>query len=171
MYKEMRNGSVALSWNIADFYDLDYKQDTIKTSYQLHEFASSGHNLDRMVIYNYFEPNPMPPGVELVKQHFEKEYKCVSIAVNMFKPGTYVPYHNDLYQRYRQVNNISNAQPIYRFVVMLDDGAHGQMLHIGENIHYLWQAGDYFGWINDQIHSSYNMSNTNRYALQVTATK
>jgi hypothetical protein len=168
---KLLDGHIDVVWDIDPFLNLEYKKDTIKTSYELSEFAAGGHDFDNMIVYNYFEPNPMPLGVEFVKKQFEKYFDCVSIAVNLFVPGSYVPYHHDLYQKYCTVNNITKDQDIYRFIVMLEDGQHGQMLQIGKTVHYLWKAGDYFGWKNDEVHASYNMSMRNRYALQVTASK
>lgn len=168
---KLLDGNIKPLWNLEDFTTLEYKKDTIKTSYQLKEFSDAGHNLNNMIIYNYFEPNPMPAGVDIVKTLFEKQFNHVTIAVNLFKPGTYVPYHNDLYQKYKSVNSITDKHDIYRFIVMLEKGEQGQMLQIGKTVHYLWKAGDYFGWKNDEVHASYNMSIRNRYALQVTASK
>lgn len=165
----MLNGYLDPVWNIDAFKNLAYKQDTIKTSYQLNEYNESGHALDNMRLYNYFEPNPMPAGVNLVKQHFANKFDYVTIAVNLFVPGTYVPCHNDLYQRYKTVNNLSDDKDIYRFIVMLEDGKNGQMLQINNKLYHLWKSGDYFGWKNNDLHASYNMSTSNRYALQVTA--
>lgn len=165
------NGHINVVWNARDFDNLEYKKDTIKTSYQLNEFAEKGHNFNNMIIYNYFEPNPMPTGVDVIKSYFEDKFDRVGVAVNMFTPGTYVPFHHDLYQRFKKVNNLSPDKNVYRFIVMLEDGAHGQMLQIGNQVHYQWKAGDYFGWIDGEIHASYNMSLHNRYAIQVTTVK
>lgn len=165
------NGHCDVVWDIDPFKILEYKKDTIKTSYELGEFARLGHNFDNMILYNYFEPNQMPSGVQEVKEKFQKYFNCVGIAVNLFVPGTYVPFHMDLYQRFKKVNNITKEQDVYRFIVMLEDGKHGQILQVGESIYHRWKAGDYFGWKNDEIHASYNLSMENRYALQVTASK
>ena len=101
--------------------------------------------------------------------YFLQKFNHVSVAVNLFTPGTYVPCHNDLYQRFSKVNNVQPNDKIYRFIVMLEQGEHGQMLQINNKVHYKWCSGDYFGWVDQDVHSFYNMSLTNRYAVQVTA--
>ena len=51
---------------------------------------------------------------------------------------------------------------------MLEDSVPGQMMHIKDTIHHTWVAGDVFGWIGDEMHTFYNMSLKDRYAIQIT---
>lgn len=162
----MITGHLDPNWNSDDFVSLQYKKDTIKTYCELENYVSSGHNRNSIVLYNYFEPAPMPSGVKDVKQYFQTDYKNVGIAVNLFTPGCYVPDHFDLYQKYKEFYEING--PVCRFIVMLDDHVAGQMLSIDGNVITNWCAGDYFGWQDAQSHAFYNMSTVNRYAIQVT---
>ena len=163
-------GKIPVQWNAEDFYTLDYKKDTIKTTYSLQQYIASGHREDCIEILNYFEPNPMPDGVEQTRAHFELlGYRNISIAVNLFNPGKYVPLHKDLYSLYKQTHNL-DGETIHRYILMLEKNEHGQILQIGNNCIGDWHAGDYFGWADSAHHAFYNFSMTPRHALQITAT-
>lgn len=166
----LESGKIPVQWNAEDFKTLDYKQDTIKTTYSLQQYIASGHNKDCIEIFNYFEPNPMPEGVEQTRAYFELlGYRNISIAVNLFKPGKYVPIHIDLYQRYKTFHALAD-ETVHRYILMLEDNSHGQILQIGNHCIGDWNAGNYFGWADEEHHAFYNFSMLPRYALQVTAT-
>ena len=91
----------------------------------------------------------------------------VSVAINMFTPGQYLPLHGDLYGKYKTFHNLKNEN-IRRFVLMLEDSVPGQISQICDETIGTWKAGDWFGWDNDDIHAVYNFSTVWRYGIQIT---
>lgn len=159
---------IAPMWNIDDFKILDYKQAAYRGSELIETYLNAGHTLDSLRLYNYFEPNPMPPSVyEHIKPHFTYLDK-IGIAVNLFKPGQFIPKHHDLYDRYKELHNLTTTDNIMRVVVMLEEGRSGQIIEIDGEVYTGWEAGDCFGWINTVPHAFYNFSTADRYAMQIT---
>ena len=159
------NGHLQLDIDIKEFELLEYNRASIDGSF-LTEYYDSGHELNRIKIFNYFEPNPMPSVVDKVRDFFD--YDKVSIAVNLMEPGDYLPLHSDLYKRWGTVFEVNNVESINRHIVMLDDHQPGQMLVVDNDAYNSWKSGDYFSWIGHTPHAIYNFSKVPRYALQVT---
>jgi len=153
-------------WDIRDFYNLDYILATHNDSFLVDEYISSGHNKEKISIYKYHEPNPMPSCMKHVRDKFS-HWDKVGLAVNYFKPGQYLPMHTDLFGRYLQINNVK-PDNVNRCMVMLEDSSPGQILQIGDVCYCKWEAGDCFYWEYETPHAFYNMSMKDRYAIQVT---
>jgi hypothetical protein len=133
------------NWDIEDFYNLDYAFSTHQDVEVVNQYLSSGHNKDKLSLYKYHLPNPMPKCVdEYIVPHFTFLDK-VSPAVNYFKPGQYLPLHTDLYGRYIEINQV-NSEKVIRCMVMLEDNSPGQILQIKDVAHCTWKAGDCFYW-------------------------
>lgn len=158
-------GQLKLNVNIAEFEKLNYNKATITKEF-LTKFGVAGHNLNNMTIWNYFEPNPMPDVVQEVRKHFD--YEICSIAVNLMKPGDYLPLHSDRYERWMEVFGVSDNSKIKRHIVMLQDCVPGQMIQIRNNVYSNWSQGTYYGWQGEDQHAIYNFSTESRYALQIT---
>lgn len=155
-------------WDMQSYRDLEYTLAYHKDTALNDLYAEAGHHRDAMTIYNYFQPRPMPHSVAYILQHFDMLHN-VAVAVNLFRPGQYLPMHSDLYNRYSQLFEVKD-QPIWRAIVMLEDCEPGQILQIGYQAHARWQAGDVFWWRDDDEHAFYNFSRRDRYAVQLTGT-
>lgn len=83
-------------------------------------------------------------------------------------PGTVLPNHKDSYARFKQIYDITDADDIWRAVVMLEDWQSGHYLEIDSHAIVNWRAGDAFIWQNDVPHLAANIGETNRYTLQIT---
>ena len=153
-------------WNMERYRALDYKLDHHKDKDLTQKYLDAGHSADAMTLYNYFEPNPMPPSIEYICSYFT-ELEKISVAVNLFKPGQYLPVHVDLYDAYKKLHRLTN-EIIYRYIIMLEDGVDGQMSVIGNDVHTMWEAGDVFGWKECDKHTFINLSTEDRYAVQLT---
>lgn len=167
----LKIGHLNPNWARTDYTELPFKYDTPSDTgnFQLtHEYMKAGHNYYNMSMYNYFEPNPMPAFVNYIKSQFS-HFKNISAALNLFKPGQYLPYHVDLFERYKKVNNIVDEQ-IVRVIVMLEDSHPGQISHVCDSTIGDWRAGDWFQWDAADYHTFYNLSLHNRYAVQITGT-
>lgn len=159
-------GHINPSWAISEYVGLKYNQDTVDDLY-LNEFLDAGHSRDQMCLFNYFEPNPMPSSVGYIKSHFDN-LQNLTAAINLVKPGQYMPYHSDLYARWKHVHKHQDVETIVRVIVMLEDAENGQILHVGDNLYSNWKAGDWFSWFGTTVHATYNMSLKDRYAVQLT---
>jgi hypothetical protein len=156
------------NWNIKDFYNLNYTYGTHNDPLLVDEYVQSGHNLEKLSIYKYHEPNPMPSCTEYVRKQFSF-WDNVGVAVNYFKPGQYLPLHIDLYGKYIELTNVDPSN-VMRCMVMLEDSSPGQILQVDQICYCKWYAGDCFYWNYETPHAFYNMSMRDRYALQITGT-
>lgn len=157
------------SWNIEDFYNLDYTLTTHKDSELIAQYQSTGHHIESMSLYNCHQPKYMPDAVFFhIKPKFDF-LQNISMAVNLFKPGQYLPLHVDLFGRYVEVTG-SDREDVVRYMIMLEAGEPGQILQVENQCYTNWQAGDCFGWEHHTLHALYNFSMRNRYAIQVTGT-
>jgi len=165
----LHSGHIQPLWNIDEFKTLNYKFDTHKDDVLLNEFASHGHSKMYMTLYNYFQPSPFPDVVfDYIVPQFDLEN--ISVAINLFKPGQYLPVHSDLYGKYKTHHGLTD-QTITRCVIMLEDSVPGQISQAGATTLGAWKAGDWISWANDEPHAVYNMSTVDRYAIQLTGVK
>lgn len=168
MQKISHHFSIEPNWDINEYKALDYKLDQHKDNEDNQRYINAGHLKESLKLYNYFEPNPMPKSIEYIKSHFTIKKK--SVAINLFTPGQYMPIHYDRFTAYKKINNVDDGASICRFMIMLEDSVDGQMLQIGNIIYNTWQAGRVFHWCNKDMHTFYNLSTENRYAVQLTGT-
>ena len=159
-------GHINLNIDINEFKNLDYKSATIDKTFHS-DYIQAGHNKDQMILYNYFEPNPMPSVVDTVREYFSF-LSPLSIAVNLCKPGQYLPLHSDMYKKWMEVFEVKDITRIHRYIVMLEDSTPGQLIQIENDIYSHWRSGNYISWAGDTPHAIYNMSTVDRYALQIT---
>lgn len=163
-------GHIEPQWNINEFKSLNYKFDTHKDQQLLDQYAESGHNMESMTLYNYFQPNPLPDCVfDYIVPHFDN-LEHIGIAVNYFKPGQYLPVHVDLFGKYSKIHDLDNEE-ITRIIIMLEDSKPGQISQVCDQTIGKWSAGDWFQWDRDDPHAFYNFSMHDRYAIQLTGTK
>lgn len=156
-------------WNIDDYKALNFKLDKHKNEDDNQRYINAGHPKDALTLYNYFQPNPMPDSIEHITKYFTK-LSNISVAVNLMRPGQYIPIHYDRYDAYKKYHGLGNNCGIARYLVMLEDSQPGQMLNVNNIVYNNWKAGGVFGWYNNDIHTFYNLSTKDRYAVQVTGT-
>ena len=161
--------NVDIEFDLNDFKSLNYQKDYNLTQ-ELENYIEAGHNKENIMINNYSEPNPMPAVVEKIKNFFPL-LKNISVAVNLFHPGQYIPLHSDLYEKYIKLHNIQNIDNICRIIIMLHDGYPGQILQIQNNFYSDWKQGDSFIWYGGTSHAFYNLGKHDRYAIQLTGYK
>ena len=161
----MTSGNIEPQWSVDEYRNLKYNQDTVDDQY-LNQYLDAGHSRDQMTIYNYFEPNVMPSSVAYIKSKFK--YHNLTAAVNLIRPGQYLPIHSDIYARWKHIHNHTDIETIVRIIVMLEAAEPGQVLEVGSMTYANWRAGDWFSWIGTTPHAIYNMSLKDRYAIQLT---
>lgn len=155
------------NWDIREFHGLDYILSTHKDEELVRKYLHSGHSKQKLSIYKYQMPNPMPNCVEnYIIPHFS-DLDNVAAAVNYFKPGQYLPLHTDLYGKYIELNKV-DSKKVIRCMVMLEDSSPGQILQVKDTAYCKWNAGECFYWRYDDEHAFYNFSMNDRYAVQIT---
>lgn len=163
-------GHIDPIWTLDELNALDVETAPIRSSKTpAQPFIDAGHDLNRMMIRIYFEPNPMPAFVDKIKEQFS-HLNNLSFAVNCIPAGNYLPWHEDGYDRYRNLRGLSTSDTIYRAIIMAEDGVPGQYLHVNDQIYHNWKAGDWFAWYGATMHATYNLSMQDRYAFQLTGT-
>jgi hypothetical protein len=161
-------GHIEAFWDIQSIKQLDYKKDFHKDTELINQYFQSGHSLDHMCLYNFFDTDTaLPETTQQIRSLFPG-LSCISVAINKFKPGQYLPLHTDLYQRYRMIHNLTTQQHIRRIVIMIEDCVPGQISQYGRTAWGDWRAGDWFDWIDEFPHAAYNFSPVDRYTWQVT---
>ncbi len=161
----MKNiGHITPNWNINDFKSLEFKLDP--DPYIKEEYTRSGHNIEALKIYNCFEPN-INFSISNILENFNF-LSNISCAVNLFRPGQYIPLHSDRYERYVRLHNLPNADSVVRIILMLEDNSPGQFLQVKNKVMSEWSSGDWFAWNSYDEHAFYNLSKSDRYALQIT---
>jgi hypothetical protein len=166
----LTTGHIHPQWNIEDFKTLAYKYDTHKDSKLLDQYEQLGHSRSNMTLYNYFEPNPMPVSIRDDILNNFPQLTNVSIAVNLFKPGQYLPTHVDLFEKYRSVHGLDKSADVARVIVMLEDSESGQISQACNQTFGEWNAGFWLQWEESDPHAFYNFSMKDRYAVQITGT-
>jgi hypothetical protein len=161
------NGTIPVSWCLDDIKSVQFKEDYHKDQDLIARYAQSGHDALRMTIYNYWDPSPMPKGINEIRHRFN-HLSLVTLAIHRTPPGYYIPLHHDLYGRYKTVNNLDSDCTIQRSIVMLDHSHPGQIFQIDNLVYGEWPAGAVFSWSNDTPHAFYNFSMVDRFAVQIT---
>jgi hypothetical protein len=165
----MKKIRIQPEWKISDFHNLDYFLTTHKDKILLDQYVNFGHNRDSMTLYNCHEPSYMPNCVhDYIKPQFDF-LEHIAFAINLFKPGQYLPIHTDIFGKYMKLYDVK-FENIVRYIIMLEDSLPGQILQIESKCIGEWNSGDCFGWKYNQRHAFYNFSMKDRYAIQVTGT-
>lgn len=163
----INDGHITPCWDLDNIKSLNFKLDYHKDPNIVKQYVDAGHSQDHIKLWNYFEPNPMPVDVSIFCGLFP-ELNHISVAINKFTPGQYLPLHRDLYSRYSQVYDVSDISQIKRIVVMIEDGYPGQISQIDKTVWTDWKAGNWISWVGEESHAVYNFSMHDRYAWQIT---
>ena len=161
----MLKGKIKVTWEKKDFKNLKFEKKKYVTNYN--------GNLEKkyMKKFNNFEVflcNKV--GKKLTKIAEKFRLKKTVVAVNKMIPGQVLPFHSDKYKVYMKKNNIKNSKKIIRIIVFLENSLPGQQLWIKDKLCYA-KAGSYFGWKNQVNHMAANLSEKDRYVLQITGLK
>lgn len=159
--------NITPKWDITEFYNLDYFLTTHKDENLLSMYESTGHDKNKMTLYNCHEPSHIP---KILYNYVKPKFyflNHIAMAINLFKPGQYLPVHKDIFGKYKKIYNIE-FEKIVRYIVMLEESSPGQIIQIEDLSLCKWRPGDCFGWEDSQSHAFYNFSMKDRYAVQVT---
>jgi hypothetical protein len=155
-------------WNIEDIKQLPFKNDYHKDLDLVNRYVSVGHSKDHIKLWNFFDTDAVIPEMTNNVRSLFPELTNISVAVNKFTPGQYLPLHQDLYGRYRKIHKLDDHKHIRRIIIMIEDSCPGQISQVGNTTWGNWRAGDWFDWLDGFPHAAYNFSMLDRYAWQVT---
>jgi hypothetical protein len=105
-----------------------------------------------------------------VKRHFDQQIRHPSVAVNLVKPGRYIPPHKDLF--YRLLKNApievteQNLEPV-RINIFLQDWQLGHIFEMNGETWMGYNKGDYTVIHKGVPHSVVNIGYHPRYTLQI----
>ena len=171
----MIKGHIDLSWLAErDLYNTQFSQETNTRGcsgyWEDNNLPIPDYPFDAAFVHQTFD-SFAPDWAHKVKDMFPFiEHSLVT--VNCLKPGRFIGPHKDKF--FRLINlaeenkwNIKDKTPI-RINVFLQDKILGHFLQIGDHSITEYKKGDYTYIFKDQVHCVSNVSNINRYTLQVT---
>lgn len=91
-----------------------------------------------------------------------------SWSVYRMSPGRILPSHSDTYQRFRQINHITDIDSVVRYVIFLEDWKSGHYFEIAKTPVVKWKAGEGVYWYGATEHLAANLGESDRYTLQLT---
>lgn len=161
--------NIKIDWN-EKHKTLKYIYEDFKDPKKIVEWKDCGFDLQRLKI-----------GLHQLKQPYNW-MKCITEFVNSLPiknsaycihcltPGNFLPTHSDLYGYYAKQNNIEDLNKIIRIIVFLDDAVPGHLLIVDNNCYTNYKKGDIAYWTGQTAHLAANLSEVNRYTLQITGT-
>ena len=159
-------GKIPVTWNCKDYESCEYK--THPNPYRGFDPVNEENNTSTKLDIGLEVCYNIPKTILLNLNHFN--LSNMSLQLQKYHPGQYLPFHSDRYDTYKKFNKIPKNNDIIRIIVFLHDQEPGQQLWV-ENKIYTGVAGDYIGWTNETVHMAANLSHINRYNLQITGTK
>jgi len=162
-------GNISPFWNLQQVKKLPFKLDKYKKTELNELYVRKGHYLQSLTLYNCFEED-ISLDLSLIYNYFRNFLENINLAINLFKPGQYLPIHSDLYTKYKQLHNLASDKSICRCIIFLEDWQQGQILQIEKTTYTDWKSGDWYGWIDEDMHSFFNLGIHDRYAVQLTGT-
>ena len=156
-------GKIPVTWSSEDYELCEYEShsDPYRGFDPVTEKNSISTKLDIGAAVCY----KVPEALLINLKHFN--LLNMSLQLHNYSPGQYLPWHSDRYTTYKKFNKISEDKDITRIILFLHNQEPGQQLWV-ENKLYTGEAGDYVGWTNQTVHMAANLSNVNRYNLQIT---
>jgi len=171
-----QSGQIDVLWKSKDYENHNWIPNkdrngyqTNETNYNIYNNRLGHHILDFETPGKGIDiPAEMKNIFDYVPKLFDLEKTVYSFM--KFPVGHVLPWHSDNYPTYCRNNNVQNIESIVRIIVLLHDSTPGQQLWIEDKI-YHGAAGSWFSWEGRTQHMAANLSNTDRYVLQITGVK
>ena len=156
-------GKMPVTWSSTDYESCNYESHT--NPYRGFDPVNEENNTSTKLNVGLSVCYTVPEALLINLKHFN--LSNMSLQLQKYSPGQCLPWHADKYATYKKFNNISDDQDITRIILFLHDQEPGQQLWVNDKF-YTGLAGDYIGWTNQTVHMAANLSNVNRYNLQIT---
>lgn len=153
-------------WSEDDYKNLDYQNSAFNDAMTLRYWKTIGYEEKTFTGDLYGMPKDMPEWVSKFQDIFQWQH--FSWQLYKMQPGRVLPAHCDTYQKFKEVNGISDSSKIWRAVVFLESWQSGHYFEIDNRNLGFWKKGDYVVWQNQARHIAANVGETDRYTLQIT---
>ena len=122
-------------------------------------------------VYQMFN-NDCPNWAHDIKNMFSDKLIYSMVAINLLKPGRFIPPHRDKFVRLladakKNDLNTENLVPV-RINIFLQNHIPGHFFEMNNSVFTNYQKGNYSIIHKNVIHSVANISQYNRYAMQIT---
>jgi hypothetical protein len=175
----LKQGQIAVTWSAADYEGIRWiplppleAHETNKGfrahdgAYQIYGERISGWTPDfQQAGVGTEVPDAVARVFDPVRDLFGLDKMIYSLG--RYSPGQILPWHRDLYPTYRDRNNIDDPERVVRIIVLLHDPAPGQQLWIQDQF-CGGRAGSWFSWQGATSHMAANLSEQDRYMMQIT---
>jgi len=160
-----RFGHVTPWWNDS-FKQLDYVWTPLTNDDDEKRWKQEGYVGLTLNGAIYNNKRPMPDYAKPFLTLFDWD----NVGISFFRMDTMcaLPLHQDQYNTYRKLFNITDPGVIWRCIVFLEDWKSGHYFEIDGSAHMNWRAGDYVAWNNDVPHYAGNFGLEPRYTMQIT---
>lgn len=157
---------------IGDYVNIEYpSRRQFRDDETVERWKSLGHLYVNYTGLLREECRGLPDWCFKISNHFSEilSIEKSSMSIYCMPPGTIMPEHQDMYHRYKAINDVNDDEDICRILVFLEDWKSGHYFEIEDNPIVNWQSGDYCAWYNNASHMAANIGRENRYTLQITA--
>jgi hypothetical protein len=164
LYKQ---GLIEPFWNLNHRY-LTYQREPFNCHDDVSLWRSQGFSQTHFTGLLYDMKSVMPPWTE----QFLSIFKGINQGLSFYKMETcnILPYHQDTYNYYKKIFDITDNSSIWRATIFLEDWKPGHVFEIEGNPITKWQAGEYVLWQYDSPHMAANLGVEPRYTAQITFT-
>ena len=161
--------NIKIEWE-ENHKSLEYIYEDFKDIKKIEEWKNCGFDLQQLKIGLHQLKNPYD-WMKCVTEVIDSlPIKNPAYCIHCLTPGNFLPSHSDLYGYYAKQNNINDLNKIIRIIVFLDDAVPGQLLIVDNTCHINYKKGDVAYWTGQTSHLAANLSEVNRYTLQITGT-
>lgn len=159
----IRQGKINPLWNKNDFVNLSYENVT----YGKQVIVDDPRDFDRYTIgMGYFRDQSLESTFNLT-EHFS-HLKNKTFAIHKISSGYVLPFHSDLFSKYKEIFSITDIDQIERIIVFLEDWKDGHILQVGKILLSNWEIGSWISWNGKELHMAANLGREDRYTLQIT---
>lgn len=155
-------GAIEAKWG--EYKNLPYTNKPFNDNVTMTQWVHRGHRYDKYT-GDIIDFKDLPDWVMPIAE--STGMSNVGASLYKMTPGCVLPQHQDTYEMYKRVHNITHNR-IRRIVVFLEDWQSGHYLEVNGNPIVNWSAGQWVGWNYSCPHLAANIGSTDRYTMQIT---
>jgi hypothetical protein len=160
-----KQGQIKPWWDDS-FKELDYVYVPLTNTDDLIRWLNEGYRCNNLNGGSYNMKRSLPD----YGKPFLTLFDWDNVGITFFKMVTcdILPLHQDKYNRYRKMFDITDPSVIWRCIVFLEDWKSGHYIEVDGEPIVKWRRGDYVMWNNDVEHFAGNFGTEPRYTVQIT---
>ncbi len=147
---------------------LDYQREPFNCNADITRWREQGYSQENFTGVMYDMKRNMPDWAK----PFFSIFQGKNVGLSFYRMDTCVilPYHQDTYDYYKKLFNITDPKTIWRAVIFLEDWKPGHIFEIENTPITQWRAGEWVLWNYDTPHMAANLGLEPRFTLQITYT-